>query len=366
MSILANLAADSGIGGKPMATVSESAVDQTIESSVVAPVESTEVSAPETTTEETSTEEIVPDSGEVFDYNEIENTPVKSTEKPKTLETTPATPASLPDSRDYSGFTEQEVAYLKKTGNDSFAYLSKELRQAKADKARIQELEKSQEENVSQFSDPEGFRSTDEFKTVETEYVKAGNYIEHWKKQLANIHDAKPWIDIEHDANGKPIGVEREASAEALSEITDRLMSVKNYQASQLQKAEIIQQQWNTKSQKLPAFVEAKTKEFFPEYHSKQDDKNYKQMEAVLKQMGQHKNPVAKLLNTMYAAHMDLLPKYIAMEAEYKKLKGVADARQANVKLGKQVEPSPTTGKIVKSPGAKEIYDYEEIAKSMQ
>lgn len=365
MSILSSLAADSGIGGKPMATVSESSIDQTIESSSatesIAPVETTDTNAPETTTEETPS---TTDSKEVFDYNEIENTPVKDIEKPIAKET--VQPTSLPDSRDYSGFTEQEVAYLKKTGNDSFAYLSKELRQAKADKARIQELEKSQEENVSQFSDPEGFRSTDEFKAVETEYTKASSYIEHWKKQLANIHDAKPWIDIEHDANGKPVGVEREASAEALSEITDRLMSVKNYQASQQQKAEIIQQQWNTRSQKLPAFVDSKTKEFFPDYHAKSDDKNYKQMEAVLKQMGQHKNPVAKLLNTMYAAHMDLLPKYLAMETEYRKLKGVADARQANAKLGKQVEPSPTTGKTVKSPGAKEVYDYEEIAKSMQ
>lgn len=374
---LSQIVSSSGVGGSSLPTIKENEYVPPSNKEVIPSgkdLSTSESESEESSLEEESTieEEVIPssdsaeekeESKEELTYEDQEdffkNKPKVKEVKTQETKTTESQKASnKQEARDYSGFTDLEVSYLKRTSNESFAYLSTELKKAKAAQLRIQELEKTSD--IGQFSDPEGYLKSEEYTTASQEFQKSELYLNHWKEQLANIHEAKPWLDLEMDANGKIVTVEKQPTAAAISDLTDRLARTRNYQDSLRSKAESIQKDWTNKAQRLPAFVEAKTKEFFPDYVSKTDDKNYQQMDAVLKQMGQGRNPVASLLKTMYAAHMDLIPKYLAMETKLKTFEEQAKQRQTNVKLGKQVEPSPSNNrKTIKASNNTE-FDYEE------
>lgn len=99
--------------------------------------------------------------------------------------------------RDYSGFSDEEVRYLKQMSNTAFDFASKQLREKK-------QLET--EKNNIYLQNPDAYQLDPQFKTIREDVTFFSQERQHWQQQLMNIKAGKQWTELQGwDKSGNPV-----------------------------------------------------------------------------------------------------------------------------------------------------------------
>lgn len=99
--------------------------------------------------------------------------------------------------RDYSGYTVEEQAVLKQMSKPAFEFTTKKLKELK-------ELKEQKPESYLQH--PEAFTLSPEYREVSSKVQLADFEATHWKQQLLNIRNGKPWRGLQGiDDKGQPV-----------------------------------------------------------------------------------------------------------------------------------------------------------------
>lgn len=190
---------------------------------------------------------------------------------PKTVDVNPAT-TPKPAERDYTGFTEQEVALLKKTSNETFAYIKPQLMELR----KIKELNKARDEELASlkagkavlpdnyYEHSEGHLLDPTWKAAATNLNLAASVQRHWQEQMVNIRKGLDWSDLATDANGNIVTVPgKKANAESEAAVSTWLQqSVVQYAQIQNQVLNI-QNGFKSRYTNAVAAVEKATKDHF-------------------------------------------------------------------------------------------------------
>lgn len=144
--------------------------------------------------------------------------------------------------RDYTGFTEREAQLLKRMSNESFDFVSRELRESRAAKAKYESEVKAREEELTKlrtgkveipenyYENPDAVILTPEFKQAQENYALAQNVENHWAKQLAQLEKGEDWVDLDNDPKTGEIvyGKSHEPTPEARAYIQRQLSGAQN------------------------------------------------------------------------------------------------------------------------------------------
>ena len=267
-------------------------------------------------------------------------------------------------SRNYDGFTEDEVSLLKKMSNPSFDYVVKRIKERNELSERVAELNKQMEEKglpQSYYENPNAYLLDPEYQQAEKNINGASQLLAYYQQQLIKIRNGENYQDLEADVNGNLIPIGKAASAEGELEIQNKILRA-NYQLTKAQ--DTIE---SLKSNHEVAFRRQKTqyneffRQAFPEFADEEEAKKnseYVQVMDALKKTRQENNPLGKFLAAMQA-------RLTRVEKENAKL------RASSSKKVKQEEQrrrgAPSTRRIAKGKKAKnsDIVDIGDLEEKM-
>ncbi len=117
--------------------------------------------------------------------------------------------------RDYSEFAPEEVAVLKEMSNPAFEFTQKSLRELKA--------LRTQQKPDGYLQHPQGYMLSPEYNAEMQKAQSAEFEAGHWKAQLLNVRQGKPWTPLMgYDNSGKPVyGNQVKPTDEAEIDITN-------------------------------------------------------------------------------------------------------------------------------------------------
>lgn len=283
---------------------------------------SEDTSAPELTREEELLNILAPE--------EVVEEP-KATTKPAEAPTTPAKPAAaVPSSRDYSGFDEAEVKYLRKMSNDAFNYMAPILRERKAAASAKPAAAPAPVVPVHE----EAYTLLPEYKEATQVAQVASQITRHWQEQYAAARSGKQWRALEKNEKGQfVLGPPQEASAEAEAEIQKNFQFALHQESEVSKKAQQIAEGYKTK------FVETRTRiqQAASRYFGMYEQPTGKTKE-LLDNLGQN---LAQLGIDQANPAFELLRRSAALNLE---LQGVLKSlRRKPAAAAKQVAAGPTT-----------------------
>lgn len=121
-----------------------------------------------------------------------------ATPKKPTVETIEGSKRQVPTNgpRDYTGFTPELAAALKRTGNDQFAIISKTLReqQEKLTKAETFQQQLAKEGMPERwYEHPQAFTLHPEFQQLSALHDQVRQELSYWQDQEDAIREKKPW-----------------------------------------------------------------------------------------------------------------------------------------------------------------------------
>lgn len=121
--------------------------------------------------------------------------------------------------RDYTGFTEQEAAILKKTSNEAFEFVSARLKKAAEMETTLRgelgELTKKVDELKigktqipdNYYENPESVYLTPEARGLQETIGLARSITNHWKQQVLNVETGADWHDLVQDPKTGAISI---------------------------------------------------------------------------------------------------------------------------------------------------------------
>ncbi|TXH55644.1 MAG: hypothetical protein E6Q97_08390 [Desulfurellales bacterium] len=134
--------------------------------------------------------------------------------------------------RDYSGFTEEEIAYFKKMGNDTFDWIAPIYRKYKSGqpaedvtkKLAEYETKLKEAEGRQWFDHPESYRLSDEYTAAQTSLAEAQSVAKHWEKQLVAVDGgAKEFTGLQYDRDGNIVGVKLPVTPSTRADLIRRM-----------------------------------------------------------------------------------------------------------------------------------------------
>lgn len=261
-------------------------------------------------------------------------------------------------SRDYSGFSQEDAILLQRMSNVSFNKFAPELKAKRALEAELVEVKKklTDQSNPPVVIDPNGYMETKEFRTLQEESSQFDSIYKHYLSQLGAVRQGQTtWKNLTTDAQGNIVTVETPVDATTDGIIMD--MINRSTQAINANQARLgsIQTEWKTKQAELPKLVDNIINTHFAQKIPK-DDPQVKLVNDFLAEKGQLKNPLAPLMGYFYAALQRTQQALRAYESEANKAK-------INNEIERRVEHSPkATPKGVVVDTTK-IADYSEYEK---
>lgn len=207
-------------------------------------------------------------------------------EKPQGSETQVTQPQSAlarlgkKQERDYTGMTDEEIAYFKKMGNDTFDWIAPIYRKYKSGQPpedvtkKLTEYETQlKEANERQWFDhPDAYQLSDEYRQSQAVYQEAQAVAQHWQQQLVAVDGgAKEYAGLQYDAQGRIVTVKVPVTPASRADLIQRM--------------QVAQSDIATTQQELEAAKGTHGKRYGG-YKSTMEEiynKNFKPHEAVLK-----------------------------------------------------------------------------------
>ena len=289
--------------------------------------------------------------------------PEELSKKPSEVKPTELQQTSTETGRDYTGYTPEETSLLKRMPNETFAYVDKQLKEARQAKAEIAELNKKVVEAQPVYNDPRGYEELPEYKDAIEGSTLQQQILAHWQAQYTKLQRGdNKWETLQPSEDGKGIiKVEVEAAPEHAAYLIDRMNASRLQALESSKKAESLKQNWETKSKEFPTFVQGVIQEQFAPILNNPESKKYMDTIAnALTEKGQGRNPLTPLAGALYAGLMDAVAKNKALYAEMEKLQSVVKQKQGNAQAAKTIEPSPKpTSKVNAGSSNEDLADYE-------
>lgn len=108
----------------------------------------------------------------------------------------PLAPDTKGDKRDYTGFSEHEVAVFRQMSTPAFEFAAKTLRE-------LRTLQQQKPESYLQH--PEAYTLSPEYVEIQQQATALKSEAKHWKEQLLAIRAGKPWYGLAYDDKGNAI-----------------------------------------------------------------------------------------------------------------------------------------------------------------
>jgi len=327
--------------------------EETIKSdSGVAPA--TDATAPNTDQSATASAPTEKNNEAVFDIPD--SAPAAETaEKPAPVEK-----PGLPQKRDYSKYPAELIPVLKDLPNAKFAQYADTLAETFKKAARVAELEKTLAERPTKpqyfYENPEGYRLTPEFASVQTELGYAQLEASHWQEQLPRIMRGEDWIELTgYDQNNRPVYEKRAApangvvDAEAQVRVQQMLTGASSQYAALRQQQAGIMQQYQRSVQNVSTEMQTIDNKLFPKLARGEEDMSAEEKEhfKLAKSIAPayfENHPLVPILGKSFVMYMRLAK---MLTAEIKKrevaeaqLAGRARSEVAPTNVG--VRPTPT------------------------
>lgn len=182
--------------------------------------------------------------------------------------------------RDYSGFTDEEIAYFKKMGNDTFDWIAPIYRKYKSGQppedvtSKLTDYEKrlKEAEERQWFDHPDSYQLSDEYRQAQQTYGEAQAVAQHWQQQLVAVDGgAKEYTGLRYDANGQIVTVKVPVTPATRADLIQRMQVAQSDVATVRQEMEAVK---GTHSKRYGTY-KGTLEEIY--------EKNFKPHEAVLK-----------------------------------------------------------------------------------
>lgn len=283
-------------------------------------------------------------------------------DKPKeaiTPAAAPVVPAAnkepLPPERDYTGFEPNVVELLKRSSNETFAWVKQQVEDRKAKEAayekQLADFQKARlEESRNVYSDPYGYARNPNFVKAATTADKAGREYRYWQQALVAIEGgqkfpAPVWKGEQLVAEGS-----YEATAENKAYVLEKLQDIKLTSMQAAQEAKAIQTDWEAKTQNFQQYIQQQEDKYFPIYKGKEkENAHIKAITEDLEAAGQGNNPLKGIFAKLYAFSQGQAAELQRVTAEYEKLKSLKEASATIVPSTNQIasgKPAAATSEV--------------------
>jgi hypothetical protein len=246
--------------------------------------------------------------------------------------TQPPEPATLPPQRDYSAYPQELVPVLRQLNNKAFAEYAPQLKAAYEARTKATELEtKLQQQPKFYHEHPDAYQLDPEYRELTTHANFVQFEANHWRNQLVNIKQGKPWQELKgYDKNNRPVfedvAAPEDGTVDAQAEVLVQQMlgQASGEQSRVMANLSSYQQRYQQSRQSAEAELnEVRTKLFptlRPDTLEGIDKENYKLAVDITPQ-ALRGHPLAQLNHLAFVAYHRLQRAYATLMAEHQKLK---------------------------------------------
>lgn len=261
---------------------------------------------------------------EVPQAKEAKTEPTSETPKEEVKPTTTPEPVvTKPASRDYSGFTADEITILKKMSNDAFDHIRPRLLEHKESQKKIAELEAKVKESsvVQPPADPSGYMLDPQYQQSASITQRANQEISYWKTQYQKIRAGEDWEDIVPDGKGGLMKVTRPADADGETELIQRITYGNQLINQHSQFMRNMESGYAEHYKGLVGNIRSVEDKYFPQWAKAEEamkNEHVKSMHQALVSFKQQNNPLGGMLSKLYASFMEAQDKIAKLEAAAK------------------------------------------------
>lgn len=219
----------------------------------------------------------------------------------------------LPDARDTTGFTPEEVAITKRMSNEAFSAYRTLKEQTLAKAKETEELQKALKESASYvppnyYENPDAYTLTPEFKTTVNTLNVAKAISDHWEQQIINTEEGGDWQDLKWDGKQYIVQEPQKVTAASKRQLQINADHVRQQINKLQERADTIRQQFSQGHQRVIDSVRAEEKQYFPhlEDPNHPDQAIVKDVINKLASVGLDKSPLANILAKMAAVNLRL------------------------------------------------------------
>ena len=278
-------------------------------------------------------------------------------EKPASEEFVPQPMTSLKKpstSKDFDGLNEVEIDFGKRMEKGAFDFYKARLLENRELKTKLKETEEKYTQAATRTTvanHEQGYILDSRYQEAAVAIERESAILSHWRKQLANVLEAKDWHDLDFNEKGEIITIPKKASANDQIYLQEKIAAATQIvQHNRMQAAQIQQNHKQLYSEKAKAIKQMEDY-MFPEFG---DDKAFeankfgKGMLGLLVRAGEEKNILSNPLRKLYAMAMQWKEEADAAEAELEKIKKIGIIKKDNLtaaEINKGAAPAtPTVG----------------------
>lgn len=202
-----------------------------------------------------------------------------------------------------------DEVHFKKLPNASFNYMVSQLKALQEFREAVPKVE-AYIEKLKSSAIPESWAEHPEAYTLHKDYKESSAIVEqgtrelaYWEEQLVNVKEGKPWMDIEKNAKGEFIQVEKEPSTRAELTLQKHIATTQKAMEQAAATRDSIKSQFSGMHQKVTSSVEKILSDNFKDII---DDPKHvawphiQHVNKTLESFGQSNNPLAPLVSALY------------------------------------------------------------------